>query len=148
MNLAFVPVNCFLFSIRLIENVPEVETFGFPMIYHRLFFKQLSLANNLFKPGKAHFRKQCAHFFGEIKEEVNHMLWRTFKAFAQNRVLCGNAYRTRIKMALTHHNTASGNQRCCGKSEFIRTKQSTNYDITARTQSAINLKCYARAKSI
>ncbi len=76
------------------------------------------------------------------------MLWCTLEALAQNRVLCGNADRASVEMALAHHDAAGCNQRSSRETELVGTKQRTDDHVATRTKTAIDLKRDARTKAV
>ncbi len=85
--------------------------------------EHLHLPDHFVERAIAQFRHQLAHFFSDEEEEVDDMLGLADKALAQHGVLCGDAYGTRVEVALAHHDAAGRNQRRGRKAELVGAKQ-------------------------
>ena len=71
---------------------------------------------------------------------IHHLLGRAREFFAQLLVLGAHPNRARIRMALSDHDAAHCDQRCCADSELLCTEQGGYHHIPARAQPAIDTK--------
>ncbi len=67
------------------------------------------------------------------------MLWLTFEALAQLRILRRNTHRAGVEVTLAHHDATSCNQWCGGKTELVRSQQGTDDNVAPGAKAAIHL---------
>ena len=111
---------------RLMEYPGEIQPFGFPMIDAVFHVEQIAASDQIVEFAYADLRHQFAHLFGNEKEIVHHVFWLAGEFPAQNRILCRNADRTGIEVALAHHDAAFYHQRRGGETELVGTQQCTD----------------------
>ena len=71
-----------------------------------------------------------AKLLGNKHHKVYYIFRFAFESLSQLRVLSCNTYRTGIKIAYAHHNTAHCYKRSCGKAEFFCSKHAGDCDVT------------------
>ena len=89
------------------------------MLDHLLLVEAVGLADELAQAPHAHGGHDLADLFGDVEEEVDHVLRRALEALAQHRVLRGDADGTSVEVALAHHDAAGRDQRCGREAELV-----------------------------
>src|SRR3984957_8328085 len=110
-------------SLRLMEELGEIEALGLPMRDRFGAVEHLHLADHFVEAAIAHRRHPFAHFLGDEEEEIDDMLGLADEAFAQDWILRGDADGTSVEMALAHHDAARRDQRRGGEAEFVGAEQ-------------------------
>src|SRR5690606_26999708 len=112
------------------------------------WLEALGVANHFLDRAVTELRHELARFLGDKPHEVHDMLRLAGILFAEPRVLRGDAGRTRIQMANTHHDAAGGDERCGGETELLGAEQRGNNDVAAGLELAVGFDGDARAKII
>ena len=141
-------IDLFFICFRLVENAREIQPLAFPVVKHRSLFQKIAFANQVIKLRKAHLCHQLAHFLCNKEEIIDNVFRCATEAFAQNRVLRGDANRAGIQVTLAHHQTPGSNQRCCRETKLIRTQKRTHNHVATRFQSTIYLQLDARPQFV
>ena len=89
-----------------------------------------------------------AHLLGNEEEEVDHVFGLACEARAQYRILCGDAHRAGVQMALAHHDAAHGDQRRSGETELFRPQERSDYHVAAGLEFAVRLHLDAAAQIV
>ncbi len=131
------------FCLRHIKHTGKINIAALGRV-HFLLPEQIGTAHHVFKFSESEARHDFTNFFSDKEEVVDHMLGFAFKAFAQFRILCGNAHRAGVQMALAHHEAAFDNERCRGKPELVRAKERADHNISA----GLNLTVHLDANSV
>ena len=76
------------------------------------------------------------------------MLGLAGELLAQLRVLCGDAHRAGVEMALTHHDATQGDQGSGGKAELLSAEKGSDHDISAGLELAVGLQNDAGPKVV
>ena len=66
----------------------------------------------------------------------------------QFRILCGDAHRARVQVALSHHDAANRNQRSRAEAVFLRPQQRCYRDVSTGLQLTIRLQSHSAAQVI
>ena len=70
------------------------------------------------------------------------------EALAQHGVLRRDPNRAGVEVTLAHHDAAGGNQRRCGKTEFVGAEQGADHHVAACPDAAVDLHRNAAAQAI
>ena len=105
-------------------------------------------AHHFIDGAEAEFGHVLANLLGEKEEEVDHVLRLALEARAQNRILCRDAHRTGVQVALAHHDAAHGDQRHGGEAELFRAEQCGDHYVAAGLQLAVGLHPDAAAQIV
>ena len=132
----------------IVENRREVEAAGFPMINSGFHLDHIDAANHFIDGAESKLRHILPQLFRNEEKEIDHMLGLPLELFAQHRILCGNAHRTSVEMALPHHDAAHRDQRSSSKSELFGAQQRSNSHVAARLQLAVGLHADAAAQIV
>ncbi len=136
-HLAVGPHRCS--HLRLVEDVGEIQSPGFPMI-HRLFDLQaVDVSHHLVQRAETQLRHQFADFLGNKPHEVDHVIRLAGEILAQLRILRRHAHRAGVEMADAHHDAAQNHQRRRGETKFLRPQQRGDHHIAPRLQLAVGL---------
>src|SRR6478672_6713194 len=88
---------------RIVENRGKIEPLRLPMIDCLFRVEHVDAPDHLVHRAESHVGHVLPNLFREEKKEIDHVLGLALEALAQLRILRGNADRTSIQMALTHH---------------------------------------------
>ncbi len=124
---------------HLVQHARQVDALRLPVVDGVACIQLVHATDHLAEAAEAKLRHQFAHFLGDVEEEVDDAFRCTGEARAQHRVLRGDTDRTRIQVALAHHDAAGGNQRRGGEAELVGAKQGPDHHVAAGAQSAIHL---------
>ena len=147
LRLAFEDVGSRL-GLGLVEQPGEIETLGLPMLHQFAPVEHLHLADHLVEAPIAERGHQLAHFLGDEEEIIDHVLGLALEALAQHWILRGDADRTGVEVALTHHDAAGGDQRCGREAEFVGAEQGAHHHVAAGADAAIDLHRNASAQAV
>ena len=95
---------------------------------------------------------QLSHIFPKLSCDEYHKVLYIFrltrKPCTKLRVLGCHAHGAGILMADTHHNTAQGYQRCCGKAELLSAQKGCDGHVTSAHQLTVGLDHHLIPKSV
>mmetsp|Transcript_25073 Transcript_25073/g.71595 ORF Transcript_25073/g.71595 Transcript_25073/m.71595 type:complete len:271 (-) Transcript_25073:2963-3775(-) len=100
----------------------------------------LSLSDHLLHRTVSELGHDFADLFCEQEKVVHDMFRLSGELLSKFLVLSGNTDWTSVQMTLSHHDAAHGNQRSSRKSEFLRSKQTGNRNITTSLDLTVSLK--------
>ena len=126
----------------------EVDAARLPVVDCARRLEQVGPPDQLVHGAQTEAREDPAHLLGDKVEEVDDVLGRAGEALAQNRVLRGDADRTRVEMAGAHHDAASRDQRGGAEAHLVRAEDRRDHDIATRLQLAVGLDVDARAQVV
>ena len=141
--------NCFgmVCNIRIVKDVGNIDVCGksFQML---LFLKEIGTSHKLIHTANA----ELAHIFTQLLRDKSHKVNDIFrlscKTLTKLGILGCNTNRTGIQVADTHHDTSHGYKRSGCKTEFFRTKDGCNGNITAAHQFSVCLDPDLVTKSV
>ena len=104
-----------------------------------LFLKEIGTSHKLIHTADA----ELAHIFTQLLRNKSHKVNDIFrlsgKTLTKLRILGCNTNRTGIQVADTHHDASHGNKRSGCKTEFFRTKDGCDGNITAAHELSVCL---------
>src|SRR5262249_16322521 len=102
--------------------------------------QEVSSADDLIKSSEAERREDLAHFLCDEAEEMDHLLRRTGKLRAELLVLCADADRAGVRVALADHDAAHSHKCCRADAELFRAHHRGHHHVAAGTNPAICAK--------
>ena len=105
---------------RVIQHCGEVDALGLPVRDVFALHEAIHAADHFVYGAESELRHDLPQVFRDEEKEIDHVLGLAHELLAEFRVLRRHAHRTRIQVALAHHDAAHRNQRHRGKSEFLR----------------------------
>ncbi len=114
------------------QHVREVELGRLPMRDVGLLADAVDLADHLLDGAEAERRHDLARLFGNVEHEADDVLGLPVELGTQHRILRGDAHRTGVEVALSHHDAARSYERRGGKAELFGAQQSGEHDVAPR----------------
>ena len=108
----------------------------------RLNLQEIASAYQLIHGMYTEFCHIFPHFLSNKFHKVDDVLRFTAEILSQLRILGCYTYRAGIQIADTHHDTAHGDQRSCGKTKFLSTQHGSHHHITTAHQFTVCLDTY------
>ncbi len=133
---------------RIVEHRGEIDPLRLPVLHVRALREAIHAANHFVDFSEAQFRHDQAQVFGNVEQEINHVLGLAREFLAQLRILRRDAHRASIQVAFAHHDAAHGDQRRGGKSEFLGAQQRGDRDVAPGLQLAVHLHAHAAAQIV
>ena len=134
--------------LRLVEDAREVEAARLPVLDARAHVEQVGAADHLVERAEAELRHELAHFLGDEEEVVDDVLGLPGELAAQHRVLRGDADRTRVEMALAHHDAALDDERRGREAELVGAEHRADDDVAPGLHLAVDLHGDAAAQAV
>mmetsp|Transcript_33722 Transcript_33722/g.75712 ORF Transcript_33722/g.75712 Transcript_33722/m.75712 type:complete len:466 (+) Transcript_33722:2942-4339(+) len=106
------------------------------------------MTNQLVHISEAHLGHQHTHLLSHKHEVVHHMLRHALELLSQHGVLCGNANRTGVEMALPHHDATHGNQRRRGKAEALGSQKCRDHHVPTCAELTIRLQSHTPTEAV
>ena len=132
----------------IVENRGKIDAPRLPVIDRRLHIEHVDAANHFIDGAETQIRHVLPHLFGDIEEEIDHVLGLALELLAQFGILRGNADRTGVEVALAQHDAAQGDQGRGGEAEFFRAQKRGDHDIAPGLQLAVSLHADAAAQVV
>lgn len=123
-NLAVAPD--FRPDFRLVENLRNIDTLGFPVVDRLFRLQHIRPAHHLIDGAEAEFCHDFPQFLDDERHKVDRVLGIAREVFPQVGVLGGNADGAGVFVAHPHHDAAEGHQRRGGKTVFFRAQESSD----------------------
>src|SRR5579862_4214166 len=133
---------------RLIQDLPEVQALGLPVLDGSLHLQPVGAADHFLKPAEAELRHNLAHFLRDELHEVDDMSRVAGELLAQLRILGGHAHRTGVQVADAHQDAAQDHERRGREAELLGAQQRRDDDVTSGLQLAIRLDHDAAAEIV
>ena len=133
---------------RIVENRGEVQALRLPVVDGLAHLQPLDAAHHLIDGAIAEPRHDLPHLFRHEEEVVDHRFRLARELRAQRRILRRNAHRTRIQVALAHHDAAQCDERHRGEAELLGAQQRRNGHVAAGLQFAVSLYANAAAQVV
>ena len=102
-------------------------SFGYLLV---TYMQKFGVSDKFLNCSNAALSHNFAKLLGNKHHKVYYIFRFAFESLSQLRVLSCNTYRTGIKIAYAHHNTAHCYKRSCGKAEFFCSKHAGDCDVT------------------
>ena len=118
-------------NFRLIQDLAQVKSLGFPVIDCLFNFQTIYSAHHLVDCAEAELSHDLSDFPRDKGHEVDSMRRIAGKVLTQSRVLCRDSDRAGIQMADPHHDAAQRHQGRRCKTEFFCSQHSSNNDVAA-----------------
>ncbi|KAH3688174.1 hypothetical protein WICPIJ_000816 [Wickerhamomyces pijperi] len=99
-----------------------------------------AVANHLIDRSVTQLSHELSQIVDQVVEEVDHVFWRTFELLSQDWVLSGDTDRTRVQVALSHHDTTHRDQWDSGKGEAFGTQENSHSQVEGGSQLTVGLK--------
>jgi hypothetical protein len=108
----------------------------------------IGATHHLVQGAEAETSHDLAQLFGHVEEEANDVLGLAAELLAQLGVLCGNADRARVEVALSHHDAARCDERGGGEAELLGAEERAKRDVAAGGELTVHLKARATAQAV
>ena len=126
-------------GLGFVQDACVIQALGLPMVDGATHVELVHATNHLVEAAEAQSGHQPTYLLGDEEEVVDHVFGLSGKALAQFLILGRDTHRAGIEVAFAHHDAAFDNQRRGGKSEFVRTQQCADDDVTAGAHAAVDL---------
>ena len=135
-------------DVGLGEDTRKIEALGLPMVDGRPGVEPVHAPDHFIEGPKTELGHDLAHFLGDEGKEIDDVLRLADEALAQFLVLGSDPGRTRVEVALAHHDAALGNQGGGGKTEFVGPQQRPDDDVAPGAHAAVHLHRDAPAQPV
>ena len=134
--------------IGLVEDAAEVQPTRLPVLDALFRVEQVGATDELVDCAHAQFGHDLASLFSHEEEEIDHVLGLALELAAQHRILRGHADRTRVEMALPHHDAAFGHQGRGREAELVRAQKRADHHVATGFHLPVDLDCDAAAQAV
>src|SRR2546423_13493702 len=91
---------------RVVQDGREIQALSLPMTDRIFNVEHVDTADHLIHRAEAEFSHVLTNLLGNEEEEIDYVLGLALEAFAQFGILRRDAHRTRVQVALAHHDAA------------------------------------------
>mmetsp|Transcript_100539 Transcript_100539/g.288012 ORF Transcript_100539/g.288012 Transcript_100539/m.288012 type:complete len:1151 (+) Transcript_100539:506-3958(+) len=130
------------------EERREVEAHRLVVEERLIHLEAVRLAHHLLKRAVAELGHVLAHLLRQQPEKVHHMLRLPRELGTEEGVLRGHADRAGVEVALSHHDTAEGDQRGGGERHLLRAEQGGDHHVAPVLDLSVRLQAHARAEVV
>ena len=134
--------------VRIVKHGGKIQAAGFPVVNVAALGEAIDAAHHFIQLAETELRHDLPQVFGDIEEEIDHVLGLALEFLAQHGVLRRHAHGAGVQVALAHHDAAQGNQRQGGETKFLRAQQGGNGHVAAGLKLSIHLQAHAAAQVV
>ena len=129
------------------QQAGEIDALGLGQ-GHGAGLKQIGATDQILESGHPEQAEQLSDFFGDIPEEIDHMLRNTRETLAQRFLLGGHAHRAIIRVADAGHDAALSDHRHGSEAVLLGTQQRCNQHIPTGLQTAVSPEQHTIAQTV
>ena len=110
--------------------------------------QQLRTPDNVFERPEPERGQNPAHILGDEGEQIDHLLRRALKFFAQRLILGAHAHGAGVGMALPDHDAAHGHERGRADAELLGAEHGRDHDVPSGFNAAIRAQRHVVAQPV
>ena len=131
-----------------VEQTCEVEHRRLAALLNLFPDNQLSVSDDVVETCVSHFGQILAHLAGKEGEIVYKIFIFSDEVLAQFGVLCGYAERTRVEVALAHHDASEHDECQRSEAELLGTEQRHEHNVAPGFELSVHLQAHLTAQSV